>query len=465
MTDANLNSIDDAHERTPNTPRVVIVGGGFGGLAAAKALGKAPVEVILIDRTNHHVFAPLLYQVATSVLAPSQMSSPLREVLRRHKNTTVIMGEVTGVDKAQRCVFVNDADRENVPVPYDYLVLATGVRPSYFGHNEFEKFAPSLKTLADAVGIRNKILSAFEQAEAEENVDLHRDLLTFVLVGAGPTGVEMAAALAIFIRTSLRSEFRRIDPTSARIVLLDGARNVLGTFAPSLSEAAEFHLQKLGVEIHLGHNVEKIDSEGVIVAGERIASKTVIWTAGVMASLAGKWLGAQTDRAGRVRVQSDLSVPGNPEIFVVGDTASLDQDCKPLGGVAQVAMQQGHYAGKLIRRRVAGKAAPKPFRYFDKGNMAVVGKGYAVLESGKIHIHGLFAWLAWAFIHVTYLAHLSQSISVFLQWAWLFLTGQRVSRLIVNCPQSEQAHTTRPAVTADHNRASQTPTATALSSK
>src|SRR6201981_64265 len=450
MSDSILNSNGQGDAPNPRTPRVVIVGGGFGGLAAAKALGKAPVEVILIDRTNHHVFAPLLYQVATSVLAPSQMSSPLREVLRRHKNTTVIMGEVTGVDKVQRRVFVKDADRENVPVSYDYLVLATGVRPSYFGHNEFEKFAPSLKTLADAVAIRTRILSASKQTEAEENVDLHRDLLTFVLVGAGPTGVELAAALAIFVRSSLRSEFRRIDPTSARIVLLDGARKVLGTFAPSLSEAAEFHLQKLGVEVHLGHNVEKIDREGVIVAGERIASKTVIWTAGVTSSPAGKWLGTETDRAGRVRIKNDLSVPGNPEIFVVGDTASLDQDGRPLGGVAQVAMQQGHYAGKLIRRHLAGKKAPKPFRYFDKGNMAVVGKGWAVLQSGKVQIHGLFAWLAWAFIHVTYLAQLSQRISVFLQWGWLFLTGQRGSRLIVNYQQSEPAQIRTPSpATAD----------------
>src|SRR6266498_1266029 len=302
MTDANLNSIDDAHKRTPNTPRVVIVGGGFGGLAAAKALRKAPAQVILIDRTNHHVFQPLLYQVATSVLAPSQMSSPIRGILRKHKNTMVIMGEVTGVDKEQRCVFVNDADREHVPVHYDYLILATGVRHSYFGHNEFEKFAPGLKSLADAVAIRNKILSAFEQAEAEDNVDLHRDLLTFVLVGAGPTGVEMAAALAVFVRTTLRSDFRRIDPTSARIVLIDAARKVLGTFAPSLSDAAEEHLQKLCVEIHLGQAVEKIDTEGVIVAGERISRKTVMWPAGVMPSHAGKWLGAETDRAGRVRI-------------------------------------------------------------------------------------------------------------------------------------------------------------------
>jgi NADH dehydrogenase FAD-containing subunit len=453
MNDSNLKFDDGADEQRAKRPRVVIVGGGFGGLAAAKALGKAPVEVILIDRTNHHVFQPLLYQVATSVLAPSQMSSPIREVLRRQKNTTVIMGEVTGVDKAQRCVFVNDADREQVSVRYDYLILATGARHSYFGHDEFEKFAPGLKSLADAVGIRNKILSAFEQAEAEEDVDLHRDLLTFILVGAGPTGVEMAAALAIFVRKSLRSDFRRIDPTSARIVLVDAARKVLGTFAPSLSEAAEFHLQKLGVEMHLGHAVEKIDSEGVIIAGERIASKTVIWTAGVTPSPAGKWLGAETDRAGRVRIQPDLRVPGHPEIFVVGDAASLDQDGKPLAGVAQVAMQQGRYAGKLIRRQLAGKRPLKPFRYFDKGNMAVVGKGYAVLESGKIRLHGLFAWLGWAFIHITFLSQLSLKISVFLQWGWLFLSGQRGSRLIVNYQQSEPAQTT-PLSTVAPNRVS-----------
>jgi NADH dehydrogenase len=449
MNDANLNSINGADKQTSKTPRVVIVGGGFGGLAAAKALGKAPVEVILIDRTNHHVFQPLLYQVATSVLAPSQISSPIRGILGKQKNTTVIMGEVTGVDKTQRCVFVNDADREHVPVPYDHLILATGVRHSYFGHNEFEKFAPGLKSLADAVAIRNKILSAFEQAEAEDNVDLHRDLLTFVLVGAGPTGVEMAAALAVFVRTTLRSDFRRIDPTSARIVLIDAARNVLGTFAPTLSEAAEEHLQKLGVEIHLGHAVEKIDNEGVIVAGERIASKTVIWTAGVAPSPAGKWLNAETDRAGRVRVQGDLRVPGQPEIFVIGDTASLDQDGKPLPGVAQVAMQQGRYVGKLIRHHLAGKNGAKPFRYFDKGNMAVVGKGYAVLQSGKVRLHGLIAWLAWAFIHITFLSQLSLKITVFLQWGWLFLTGQRGSRLIVNYHESEANPATPPTVVAN----------------
>src|SRR5260370_21069743 len=313
MTDLTPDSNGPGDGRNPQTPWVVIVGGGFGGLAAAKALGKAPVEVILIDRTNHHVFQPLLYQVATSVLAPSQMSSPIREVLGRHKNPTVIMGEVSGVDKAQRCVFVNDADRKHVPVPYDYLILATGARHSYFGHNEFEKFAPGLKSLADAVGIRNKILSAFEQAEAEEDVDLHRDLLTFVLVGAGPTGVEMAAALAIFVQTSLRSEFRRIDPTSARIVLIDAARNVLGTFAPSLSDAAELHLQKLGVEIHLGHAAEKIDREVVIVAGGRIRGKTVLWTAGVTPSPAGNCFAVETHPPGPLHTHPDLRLPNHPQ--------------------------------------------------------------------------------------------------------------------------------------------------------
>src|SRR5881296_3254707 len=429
----------------PDTvPRVVIVGGGFGGLAAAKALRKTDVRVVLVDRQNHHLFQPLLYQVATAVLSPGQIASPIRSILRRQRNTTVILGEVTGVDSNQRCVFVDSVDREGVALEYDSLILATGASHSYFGHDEFARFAPGLKSLADAVSIRNHILRAFEQAEAEEDPKRHRDLLTFVLVGAGPTGVEMAGALAILVRSTLPSEFRRIDPTLARILLIDMAPRVLGPFAESLSATARTRLDQLGVEVRLGHGVDLIDADGVIVGGERIASKTVIWTAGVAPSPAGKWLKAPTDRAGRVRVQPDLSVPGHPEIFVVGDTASLDQDGRPLPGVAQVAMQQGRYAGKLIRRHIAGKNSTKPFRYFDKGTMAVVGRGFAVLESGKIHIHGLFAWLAWAFIHVTYLAQLSQRISVFLQWGWLFLTGQRGSRLIVNYQQSEPAQTTPP---------------------
>jgi NADH:ubiquinone reductase (H+-translocating) len=413
--------------------RVVIVGGGFGGLAAAKALRKTPARVILFDRTNHHLFQPLLYQVATSVLAAGQIASPIRGILRKQQNATVILGEVTGVDVNHQSILVNSADREDVPIPYDYLVLATGARHSYFGHDEYEKFAPGLKNLADAVAARNKILQAFEQAEAEEDPSRHRDLLTFVLVGAGATGVEMAGALAGLVRSTLRSEYRRIDPASARVVLVDTANRVLGAFTDDLSRAAKQRLEALGVEVRLGHGVDQIDAEGVIVAGERIASKTVIWTAGVAPSPAGKWLKkVETDRAGRVRVQNDLTVAGHPEIFVVGDTASLDRDGKPLPGVAQVAMQQGRYAGRLIHRRVTGRSAPGPFRYFDKGNMAVVGKGFAVLQSGKVHVSGFLAWLAWAAVHLEFVGQSSLRVSVFLQWVWTYLTGQRGSRLIVN---------------------------------
>jgi len=365
------------------------------------------VRVVLIDRQNHHLFQPLLYQVATSVLSSAQIASPIRGILRSQRNTTVILGEVTGVDSDRRRVFVDSVDREGVALEYDYLILATGASHSYFGRDEFARFAPGLKSLADAVSIRNQILRAFEQAEAEEDPKRHRDLLTFVLVGAGPTGVEMAGALAILVSSTLRSEFRRIDPTSARIVLIDMAPRVLGPFAESLSAAARTRLDQLGVEVRLGHGVEDIDADGVVVAGERIASKTVIWTVGVAPSPAGKWLKAATDRAGRVRVQQDLSVPGHPEIFVIGDTASLDQDGHPLPGVAQGAMQQGRYAGMLIHRRIVAKSAPPPLHYFDKGTMAVVGKGFAVLQSGRLRLSGFLAWLAWATVHLEFLAQVA----------------------------------------------------------
>ena len=412
-------------------PRIIIVGAGFGGLAAAKALKNTPAEITLIDRTNHHLFQPLLYQVATAVLTPSQIATPIRSILRNQKNVTVILGEVTGVDNGKKCVFVTDADRENVPIAYDYLILATGATHSYFGHNEFETFAPGLKSLADAEAARNKILQAFELAEAEDDPARHRDLLTFVLVGAGPTGVEMAGALAVLVRTNLKSEFRRIDPASARIVLVDMAPRVLGPFSEDLSKAAKTRLEKLGVEVRLGHSVEQIDADGIMVAGERIASKTVIWTAGVSPSPAGKWLNVETDRAGRVRIQKDLTVPGHVEIFVVGDTASLDQDGKPLPGVAQVAMQQGRYAAKVIHNRIAGKRPPDSFSYFDKGSMAVVGKGFAVLQSGKVQVSGFGAWLTWAAVHLQFLATSSLRLTVFLQWIWTYVTGQRGDRLIV----------------------------------
>src|SRR5882724_11506882 len=415
-----------------SAPRVVIVGGGFGGLAAAKALRNTDVRVVLVDRQNHHLFQPLLYQVATSVLSPGQIASPIRGILRNQRNTTVILGEVTGVDRDRRRVFVDSLDREGVALEYDCLVLATGASHSYFGHDEFAQFAPGLKSLADAVSIRNHVLRAFEQAEAEEDPTRHADLLTFVLVGAGPTGVEMAGALAILVRNALRSEFRRIDPTSARIVLVDAGSRVLGTFSERLSARAKRRLERLGVEVRLGQGADHIDGAGVVVAGERIATKTVIWTAGVAPSPAAKWLGADSDRAGRVRVQKDLTVAGHPEIFVVGDTASLEQDGKPLPGVAQVAMQQGRYAGRLIRRRLAGKSAPPPFRYFDKGNMAVVGKGFAVLQSGRVGLSGFLAWMVWKAVHLQFLAQSSLRISVVVQWVWTYLSGQRGSRLIAN---------------------------------
>ncbi len=418
-------------------PQIVIVGGGFGGLAAAKALKNTQAEITLIDRTNHHLFQPLLYQVATAALTPSQIATPTRSILRKQRNTTVILGEATGVDTDQKCVLVSDADRQNVPLAYDYLILATGATHSYFGHNEFEEFAPGLKSLADAEAARNKILQAFELAEAEDDPSRHRDLLTFILVGAGPTGVEMAGALGVLVRTTLKSDFRRIDPASARIVLVDMAPRVLPPFSEDLSKAARQRLEKLGVEVRLGHSVDQIDADGIVVAGERIASKTVIWTAGVAPSPAGKWLRAETDRAGRVRTQKDLTVPGHPEIFVVGDTASLDQDGKPLPGVAQVAIQGGRYAGKVIHNRIAGKPAPGPFSYFDKGSMAVVGKGFAVLQSGKVQVSGFGAWLAWAAVHLQFLATSSLRLTVFLQWVWTYVTGQRGSRLIVNHRESE----------------------------
>ncbi len=420
---------------TDRIPEIVIVGGGFGGLEAAKALRKAPAKIALFDQNNHHVFQPLLYQVATSILAPTQIGSPLRVILGKQPNTTVILGEVTGVDTQQRCIIANSSDREGVRVSYDYLILATGASHSYFGHNEFAQFAPGLKTLADAESVHNRILKAFEQAEAEEDPKRHQELLTFILVGAGPTGVEMAAAIAALVRSTLKSEFRRVDPTSTRIVLVDRGTRVLGTFSEHLSAKAKKRLENLGVDVRLGQSVDQIDADGIVTAGERISGKTVIWTAGVTPSPAGKWLGVPTDRAGRVLVNEDVSVPGHPEIFVIGDTASMMQDGKPLPGVAQVAMQQGKYVGKLIRRRLDGKPAPKPFRYFDKGNMAVIGKGYAVLQSGKVQLSGFLAWQAWATIHILYLAQRNLRYSVFVQWIWSYFTNGRGSRLIINqCP-------------------------------
>ncbi len=416
---------------TKQDPLVVIVGGGFGGLAAARVLRRAPVRVLLIDRSNHHVFQPLLYQVATSVLAPGQIASPIRGLLASHENTSVMLGNVTGVDAALRQVIVDADDRVGIGIGYDYLILATGATHSYFGHDEFATFAPGLKSLADAESLRNHILSAFEKAEIESDDHRREALMTFVMVGAGPTGVELASAIAVMVRTTLRKNFRRIHPNSARVILIDMGHRPLGAFSEKLSEAARLRLIELGVDVRLGQAVQSIDAEGVVVGQERIPSKTVIWTAGVAPSPAGKWLGSAVDRAGRVRVQSDLTIPQHPEIFVIGDTASLDQGGRPLPGVAQVAMQQGVYAAKAIFRHVTKKPALPPFRYFDKGNLAVVGKNFAVLQAAGIGMSGFAAWLVWALIHIQFLAENSLRFSVFLQWVWTYLSGKRGDRLII----------------------------------
>ena len=419
--------------------KIVIIGAGFGGLAAAKALRHANAEICVIDRANHNLFEPLLYQVATTVLSPAQIASPIRQLLRNQRNTTVFLGEVTGINKDAKFVYFSNDDCKDFPVEYDILVIATGVAHSYFGHDEFAEFAPGLKGLADAVRIRNKVLSAFERAEEEDDPVLRQDLTTIVLVGAGPTGVELAAALAVLVHTKLKTEFRRIDLAKTRIVLVDMAPRVLGTFASQLPEAAKRRLERLGVEVRLGHSVDKIDRDGVVVGGEQIPSKVVIWTAGVTPSPAGKWLNVETDRAGRVRIQNDLTVPGHPEIYVIGDTASFEQDGKPLPGVAQVAIQQGRYAGRRIAQSLHGKPSRKPFRYFDKGNMAVIGAGFAILQAGRLQASGIIAWLAWAAIHLQFLSTGSLRFTVFLQWIWSFLTGQTGVRLIVNhIPLSKQ---------------------------
>ena len=412
--------------------KIVIIGAGFGGLAAAKALRHANAEICVIDRANHNLFQPLLYQVATTVLSPAQIASPIRQLLKNQRNTTVFLGEVTGINKDAKFVYFSNEDCKDSSVEYDTLIIATGVTHSYFGHDEFAEFAPGLKGLADAVRIRNRVLSAFERAEAEEGPILRQDLTTIVLVGAGPTGVELAAALAVLVHTKLKTEFRRIDLAKTRIVLVDMAPRVLGTFASELSDSAKHRLERLGVEVRLGHSVDKIDRDGVVVGGEHIPSKVVIWTAGVTPSPAGKWLNVDTDRAGRVRIQNDLTVPGHPDIYVLGDTASLEQDGKPLPGVAQVAIQQGQYAGRRIARSLLAKPSPKPFRYFDKGNMAVIGAGFAILQAGRVRLSGLGAWLAWTGIHIHFLSTTSLRLSVLLQWIWSFVTGQTGVRIIMD---------------------------------
>jgi NADH dehydrogenase len=407
-------------------PHVVIVGAGFGGLQAARALQDAPVQVTVIDRNNHHLFQPLLYQVATAVLSPADVSTPIRSILRKQKNTEVLLSEVTGVDMQAQQVLLRDGSS----VPYDYLILATGARDGYFGHNEWAEFAPGLKSVVQATAIRRRILLAFEMAEKETDPEKRRALLTFVLVGAGPTGVEMTGAIGGLAHKTLVSDFRHINPKEARIILVEALPRILMPFDEQLAKQAHKALNRLGVEIRTNSPVQAIDSEGVVVAGERIAAKTVIWTAGVVASPAGQWVGAEVDRGGRVKVNSDTTIPEHPNIFVIGDTASFTQDSKPLPGVAQVAMQQGHYVASVIADRIAGKPEPQAFQYVDKGSMAVIGRFYGIVSIGKYRTAGILGWFLWLVLHLMFLIGFRNRLVVAFQWLVYFTTFHRGARLI-----------------------------------
>jgi len=406
-------------------PRIVIVGAGFGGLSAAKALAGKPFDVTVIDQHNYHLFQPLLYQVATASLSPAEIASPIRAILQRAQNVNVMLGKVSGIDLERREVLA-----EGRRIPYDSLVLATGAQHAYFGHGDWAAFAPGLKTIDDATYIRRRILLAFEKAETETDPAERARLLNFVIVGGGPTGVEMAGAIAELANRALAEDFRSIDPRSARIILVEAAPRLLTPFDPPLSEAARTSLEQLGVEVRLGTPVTALDAAGVAVGTERIEARTVIWGAGVIASPAGQWLGADTDRAGRVKVAPDLSVPGHPDIFVIGDTAAInDANGNPLPGVAPVAKQQGNYIAALLIARRNGKTVA-PFRYRDLGSLATIGRKRAVIQMGRFKMKGFFAWVLWCVAHIYYLIGFRNRFVVAISWLWNYITFQRATRLI-----------------------------------
>lgn len=406
-------------------PHVVIVGGGFGGLYAAKTLAREPVRVTLLDKTNHHTFQPLLYQVATAGLNPGDIAVPIRRALRRAENVTVLMGEVTRVDVDARTVHLEDGGA----IPYDFVILATGATHSYFGHDEFAPFAPGLKTIDDGLSVRQRIYLAYEEAEREDDEHKRRALLTFVVVGGGPTGVEMAGALAEIARKTLPREFRRIDPSKAKVILLEGGDRVLPSYVPKLSQQAKEQLVSLGVDVRTNALATAIDADGVTVGEARIPSRTVMWAAGVAASPLARSLGAPLDGVGRVLVQPDLSVPGHPEAFVVGDLAHIEQDGQLLPGVAQVAIQSARCAARNIARTIDERPRAT-FHYRDKGSMATIGKAAAVADLGFAKLSGFFAWLAWAVIHVLFLIGFKNRVIVMVQWAWGYFSQDRGSRLI-----------------------------------
>ena len=408
-------------------PHIVIVGAGFGGLSAAHALANAEADVTVVDRRNYHLFQPLLYQVATAGLSPAQIASPIRAILRRAANIRVVLGRVSGVDRQRRTVEVDGHEIE-----YDQLVLATGSRHAYFGHDEWERVAPGLKKIDDATGIRRRILTAFEHAESMAPAEDRRRFLTFVVIGAGPTGVEMAGAIAELAHVALRHDFRTIDPREARIVLVEAGPRVLPAFPPQLSAAAQQALERLHVEVRLGTPVSNCDESGVTIGDEHLPAATIIWAAGVAASSAARWLGTEIDRVGRVVVGPDLTVPDHPEIFVIGDTAhALGSNGKPLPGLAPVAKQQGAYVARVLRARLARRAPPGPFRYRDWGTMATIGRRAAVADFGWLHLKGTLAWLMWGLVHVSFLIGFRNRLVVMLDWIWSYLTFQSGARLIV----------------------------------
>ena len=404
---------------------VVILGGGFGGLACAQGLAGSPHSVVLVDRRNYHLFQPLLYQVATAALSPGDIAAPLRHVLSRYANIEVRLGEATGVDLAARQLLIKDQP----PLAWDRLVLATGAAYSWFGHDDWAAAAPGMKTLADARAVRAKLLGAFERAEIEPDPERRRSLMTCVIVGGGPTGVEMAGAVIELLRWTLRHDFRRIDPASANVLLVEAGPRLLPAFPESLSAYARRKLEGMGVKVLTGRAVTAVDAGGVNLGDERIQAATVLWAAGVAASPAGRWLGVETDRAGRVPVAPDLSVRGLEGVYVLGDLAlTMDEHGRPLPGLAQVAQQEGHYLGRVLAQDLAAK--PPPFRFHDRGNTAVIGRHAAVFDFGRFHLTGRLAWLLWGLVHVYLLVGFQNRLSVTVQWVWSYLTRERGARLI-----------------------------------
>jgi len=416
---------------TEGTPKVVIVGAGFGGLEAAKALARAAATVTVIDRQNHHCFQPLLYQVATAALSPADIAWPIRHILRTQPNATVLMEEVIAVDAQRKCLRTNDGE-----IAYDYLVIATGATHSYFGHDDWENVAPGLKSIEDGTRIRRSILIGFERAEATSDGAEQNCQLTFVIVGGGATGVEMAGAIAEIARQTLARDFRRIDPRAARIVLIEAGPRLLPTFPPDLSDYVRATLTKAGVEVKTDTMVTRCDNAGVDTSGGRIDACTIIWAAGVVASPAAHWLGVEADRAGRVKVEPDLSLPGHPEIFIVGDTATInDANGRPVPGIAPAAKQMGQYAGRLIVARIAGRTNGKPFRYRHQGDLATIGRRAAVVKFGRLQLKGFVGWIFWSVAHIYFLIGLRYRFLVAFNWLWDYLTFQRGARLITYPPK------------------------------